>query len=382
MNIKIRNKIKYYYECYWRETKNKKVTDSMGNKFPFPTHSNKIWSEKEQFIKKLTGVQNYMKSKNKYSQYTDHQSKNCLLCGERDILNGYFYLKNITWQDDLIHYINVHNIKPSEKFIDIIYKFVPERKKRIINYESEIYTQESIQYLKLDRNQILIIDALMNHGGYAKRYIDANKKDTFKYSEHAGLLDFNSNGLDKIIISGKTSRVDKGDEDIYLPEDMPYALDYEYIFHTHPPTPKPGGRVNNGILFEFPSISDIFHFLQHYNDGKTQGSIVVCAEGLYNIRKQILDNKKINIDENKLYSELDVIMKKSQKDAINTYKNNFTTYEFYSKIAQDRKYIDAINHIINQYKIHIDYFPRIKDSSGKWIIDSIHLPVFITKPII
>ena len=60
---------------------------------------------------------------------------------------------------------------------------------------------------------------------------------------------------------------------------------------------------------------------------------------------------------------------------------DWTDY-FYSKISQDKKYIDDINSVANKYKINIDYFPRVRDITGKWIIDSIHLPVFITKPIL
>jgi hypothetical protein len=219
----------------------------------------------------------------------------------------------------------------------------------------------------------------MRHGGYTKKYINNKGTSENLYSEHVGLLDFNEDGLDKIIISGKTSRIEKDDEEIFLPSDIPYALDYEYIFHTHPPTPKPGGRSKFGILYEFPSISDIFHFIDHYNKGSTQGSIIIAPEGLYNIRKLIMDKKKIKVNEDALYKELGGIMRKCQNEALKVYGDTFTSYIFYSKIAQDRKYIDNINLIANKYKIHIDYYSRQKDIKGNWIIDSIHLPVFITK---
>ena len=33
------------------------------------------------------------------------------------------------------------------------------------------------------------------------------------------------------------------------------AIDFEYIFHTHPSTPNPGSRdFSEGILYEFPSV--------------------------------------------------------------------------------------------------------------------------------
>lgn len=377
-NIIIKNKTKYKYESFWRKS-DTEVRDSEGKLFPVP-HEGRVWSDEEQFVKKLIGVQNYLKTRNNYELYKEKEvNNNCLLCGEKNVLNGYFTLHTQRWQDSLVHYITVHHTKPSENFIDAIYRFMPiRRSKRVIKFDSDVYSQDSIQYLKVDKNQLMIIDALMKHGGYTKKYIDKNGKNAYRYSEHAGLLDFNETGLDKLIISAKTSRVDKGDEEIYLPKDMPYALDYEYIFHTHPPTPKPGGRASIGILYEFPSISDIFHFIDHYNYGTTQGSLVITPEGLYNIRKTIPDNKKIKVDENKLYREMNKIMRITQEEAIDKYGIDFTTYEFYSKIAQDTQFIKNINNVLNKYLISIDFYPRLKDHKGNWIIDSIHLPVFVT----
>ena len=63
------------------------------------------------------------------------------------------------------------------------------------------------------------------------------------------------------------------------------------MFHTHPPTPFPGSRVVDGILYEFPSISDIYHFADHFNAGETQGSLIIAPEGMYIIRAQDNINK-------------------------------------------------------------------------------------------
>ena len=54
-------------------------------------------------------------------------------------------------------------------------------------------------------------------------------------------------------------KLNREDEDILLPIDLPDIKDYEYIFHTHSPTPFPGSRAVDGVLYEFPSISDIYH---------------------------------------------------------------------------------------------------------------------------
>ena len=69
----------------------------------------------------------------------------------------------------------------------------------------------------------------------------------------------------------------------------------------------------------------------------------------------------------------------AQKIAIEKYGTEFATYKFYSLIAQDRTYINMINKVINQYQIHIDYYPRVKDKKGRWYINTIYLSVYVTE---
>ncbi|AYV80826.1 MAG: hypothetical protein Harvfovirus7_23 [Harvfovirus sp.] len=372
----------YRYESFWRTSESEDIRDSNGVKFPFPHQGDKYWTDKEQFKTKLIGVQNYLKIMKKFKKYPEQGHKDCLLCDAKNITTGSFNLNNIIWEDGLVHYVDIHNIRPSSEFVAAIYKFNPIIKgtknvQRTVKYGSNIYKIDDMKYLKLERNQIMIMDALMKHGGYTKKYVDKKNNSIYRFSEHAGLLDFRTGGLEKMIISGKTTRVDKEDDDIYLPKNMPDALDYEYIFHTHPPTPKPGGRVKSGILYEFPSISDLFHFIDHYNEGTTQGSLVIAAEGMYNIRKLIFDRKKIKINEDKMYNEMRSTMKEAQTKAIDKYGTDFSTYEFYSKITQDREYIDMLNAVLNKYKLQIDYYSREKDEKGKWIIDTVYLPIYV-----
>lgn len=378
MNIIYKNNVTYRYESYWRKSKNDDTRDSEGKRFPWPKEGSKYWTDKIQFVEKLIKTEDYLLNKHKFKKGV-YNNRDCLICGKKNITTGSFNLNNIIWEDGLNHYIEVHDVKPSPEFVEAIFKFNPDSKyfKRTIRYGSHLYTIENMQYLKLDRNQILILDALLEHGGYSRKYIDTKRNNIYRYSEHSGLLDFNHFGLDRIIISGKTNRVDQGDEEIFLPKNMSDALDYEYLFHTHPPTPKPGGRANIGILYEFPSISDLFHFIDHFNDGQTQGSIVVASEGLYIIRKLIFDREKIKINEDHLYRDMMNAMRNAQQKAIKKYGTDFTTYEFYSKISQDRQYIDSLNDVLEKYELKIEYYPRERDESGKWFIDTIYLPVFV-----
>src|SRR5207253_201429 len=154
---------------------------------------------------------------------------------------------------------------------------------------------------------------------------------------------------------------------------MSEMFDYEYIFHTHPPTPKPGGRAVDGILYEVPSVGDIYHFIDHHNDGNVIGSLVVTAEGLYNIRKASSGPNNIKINDDDLYRGYQRTFNKIQKAAIDKYGINFNTERFYKTISQDTNFINVLNSTLNKFDIQIDYYPRKQNTDGKWIIDTVFL---------
>lgn len=395
-NVLIENGKEYKLEKLWRSNKSNNTKDSKGSSFPYPKENSNYWPDKQNILDRLDGLETYLKTKIKSSHY-DHPY-DCLICGERDVTTRRYVLRDMVWEDGLSHYINVHNIEPSIQFKQFILnkditkkitglyrsKYVdtnlgigiPTRKDQMLAKKQEIVLSRVIknnkEYVMIERNQLLILDALMIHGGYTKRYIDT--KEAFsRYSEHAGFLDFEQNLLSKIIVSGKTNRVDEGDEEIYLPMGMDDMFNYEYIFHTHPPTPKPGGRASDGILYEFPSIGDIYHFIDHHNDGNVIGSLVVAAEGLYNIRTSSSLTNHVKIDEDLLYKRYQIFFNKVQKEAIIEHGSKFTTDEFYKTIAQDASYINKMNTMLNDFGIHIDYYPRKQDVEGRWIIDTVFL---------
>ena len=391
MNIEKKDKnVIIKYELYWKN-KNDKIKDSLDNEYPYPKEG-KFWTDKDQFLDRLTKIEKFCLVNNFFENFKEPET--CILCKQNkkeDIIvsTGHYNLENIIWKNSLVHYILEHNIKPSNEFRDFIYQYESikkpsEKDYEILKIDGDSYMLDNIRYLKVNRNQLLILDALMIHGGYNKKYFDKIEKDEkgIRYSEHAGLLDFDQLGLDKIVISAKTTRVDKGDDEIYLPKNMKEYLDYEYMFHTHPPTPTPGARAIGGILYDCPSINDIFHFIDHFNLGQTQGSLVVAPEGLYNIRKFMFNKEPINIlDENDMAEKLNAIHYKLQNASIKKYGSKFTLDKFYNEIAKDFTFIDEYNKILHTYEIHIDYFPRIKDKNGNWYIDSIYLPVIVQEKI-
>lgn len=381
MNIVNENNKIYKYEMFWRKDKKKITYDSNNKQFPWPKDQSedKKFKNKEQFINKYISTIIDLIDHGKFIRYD--KFKHCLLCDKKNVTTGYFKINNIIWEDSLKHYVKKHNIQPSDDFIDFIYRYTPRKaqKSRVIARVNGIdIVKHDKKYLKIDRNQILIMDALMRHGKH-KLYVDEKKKNIYRYSEHAGLLDFDNNGLNKILVFANTTRVDENDTDIFLPKNVPDAFDYEYMFHTHPPTPIPGARAVDGILYEFPSISDIFHFIDHYNDGDTQGSIVIAPEGMYIIRKKVQDDKDIVIDEDKFYKETTKAYLNVQRDAIRKYGTKFSMNEFYEKIAADSSYNDKLNKVLNKYQLHVDYYSRIKDHNGLYVIDTIYLPVYVIK---
>ena len=236
------------------------------------------------------------------------------------------------------------------------------------------------KYIKIKRNQLLLLDALLYDGGLNKKYID--RSNNIRYSEHSGNLGLNESSIDRIIVSARTIREDIDDTEILLPNDLSDSYSYKYFFHTHPPTPYPGGRAIQGIIYEFPSISDIFHFIDHYNMGNTIGSIVVAPEGYYIIYPSNFSIKKINYDieiEEEIYNIMNEESNIIQDIAIKKYDVKFTEDFYYNTIAMDTTYLNLFNKMINKYlnnQIKIIIKHRTKDIlTNKWILKHLYLPI-------
>jgi hypothetical protein len=338
------------------------------------------WKNNNKFTSKLKAVQNLLRYNNKYNK--TNKDYICTLC-KKQIKIGIYKTVQFSWDSILYHLSIEHKYKPNNDFINYIMNYnitIPTTIKRITQFNSQEYSINNMKYVKLSKNQLMIFDALMEHGGHSRKYHSYSKKKLqYRHSEHSGLLDFDNTGLERVIVSGKTDRKDPADSTILLPENMPDAIDYEYIFHTHPPTPKPGGRVTEGILYEFPSISDIFHFIDHFNDGITQGSLIITPEGIYNLRKIDSDGKQIDIDETKIFKKMIKTIHTIQDQALAKYSKTFSEQVFYSKIAQDKTFIGKFNTSLEEFGITADFFPRSKDKNGKWILKEIYLPVSVVE---
>ena len=155
---------------------------------------------------------------------------------------------------------------------------------------------------------------------------------------------------------------------------MPDAFDFEYMFHTHPSTPNPGSRITEGILYEFPSISDLFHFIEHHNQGKTQGSIIIAPEGIYIIK--CIDSKlRIDVqDEDTVIEFLEDKVNELQEDALEKFGYEISDSLFYKKIARDLSFIEKYNDLIIDLNIKVFYKPRVLVNK-KWVLDDLYLKV-------
>jgi hypothetical protein len=322
--------------------------------------------------KDISGLTNlYLNSKSK--EIGNYKCHSC------DFNNKLILYKNsnLLFDNSLMHHVVTHNYKPDREILDHAKKKFTGGNK--IKIKATFSKENHLHKFILDRNQILILDSLMgnsasnNNPKDSKKYIDKAKK--FRYSEHAGLLDFEHRGLEKILISGKTNRQDKDDPEILLPQNMPDALDYEFMFHTHPPTPYPGARAAVGVLYEFPSMSDIFHFIEHYNFGKTQGSLIIAPEGMYIIHSTTGEDKIIVKDPNVVYKNLVNESFDIQLEAIQHYGKDYLKNDiFYTKVINDLKYINHFNKLLKKYlddQVYVEYIPRIKDENGNYIVDKL-----------
>ena len=261
---------------------------------------------------------------------------------------------------------------------DLIGGEVEMKKRYVVSFKAKEIIKHKTKYIKFSQNQLQILDALLNDGSQ-KKYIDAD--GNLRYSEHSGLFDFDKSRLERIVVSGKTNREDRDDIDILLPQNMDDALDYEYMFHTHPPTPYPGARAIGGILYEFPSIADLYHFAYHYNEGNIQGSMIIAPEGIYIIKlKESI--KYIEYPKNKIAKKMELINMKIQEKAIEKYGTDFSNHRqkiFYSEVAQDKLYIKMFNRLIKKYfneHMTIYYKPREYDKiTGNWIIKNLYIKI-------
>jgi hypothetical protein len=293
----------------------------------------------------------------------------CKDCQTENFQFKYKY-KTIKITDLDIHNLNIHNFINYDLYCEIMKCVLQEHK---------------INYNLFNTNELNIIDGLYEQGSN-KIYIE-HKKNIFnskknKFSEHYGLLYFKANKLDKVVVQIK-NRVEKNDPDIYMPVNDEEAYEVNYVFHTHPKTPYLGSRIKISIVYEFPSLSDILHFVEHHNRGMMLGSIVIAPEGIYNIRKNIFSRDRIKLDYDIFLSEMEEIYISCFETSASQYKDinikkieneyKIPEEEFYTRVSTNVNFIKKINYALEKYDLTIDFYNRIY-LNNKWIFPTIYLP--------
>lgn len=312
------------------------------------------------FMKKLQDVQRAAQLTDKTAEYECNECRS----------HKYYQTGNIIWSSNVQHRINDHQLYPSAYFTKVIMG-IQLIDNYIVNPPLILEQTNLFDYVPLHYNKLLIIDALLKEGSFP-RYENENK---FIYSEHSGAISINNKVVENIIISAQTDRIDIFDQNIYLPINANILSDYEYIFHTHPNATSYAGRINEGIIYEFPSASDILNFVRYHDTGIAQASLIIAPEGSYLIRP--LTVTKTYDFEPDFYHELRKYILKLEKMAVKELHKldlDFTDPDiFHEYISSDLRYIKLYNKYLNAYNLFIEYYPRHK-KNGEWCLRQINLP--------
>lgn len=346
------------------------------------------------FIFKLKNIQVVCKKLKKcpikidnLSQNEDLSSnENCIQC----TIDFFYIVGNIIWPNNIIHIIS-HGKFPSKYFINCIL-MMEIFDNYIINPPIELdkKTINKFHIIPFHHNKLLILEALLSQGSKPD-YIVADNKCMSKllnssdpnnitchhlyiYSEHSGGISIENMNIADIIVSTQSNRLSKSDEDIYLPTNDKLLAKYPYIYHSHPITGGISTRGKMGIVYEFPSASDIFNFIKYHNDGIAQSSLIVSPEGLYNIRPIYYSNH-IKLDGNLLHNINASIMKiekLAQKKYSNILDNSIDENTFNNNIGSDMQFIKMYNKIVRPLNIFVEYYPR-QFRNSKWSLRQIFL---------
>ena len=229
--------------------------------------------------------------------------------------------------------------------------------------------------IMLSYKHLSILDELMHMG--AKKIFGLKNE---QYLEHAGLLDINESGkVDKIIINTHRNFNAEDDKEILFNYDLPDIQENELIFHTHPPTGGIYGRLDDDMIYDPPSPEDIIHFMENYNDGVVQNSLVITIEGYYIIKckKFGLNNIIIEDDEyfiTKYQKELNKLQRKAIKAHKKKNKIEKNKENFYNNINDN--ILDDINKLLAPLNIEIEFIKRSYNKKiKKYVVLKLYLEI-------
>ena len=331
-------------------------------------------------LRKLYNLQQHLLKDrgDKRFRYVEHDPYKCPLCGKLVRDNRTYYYREMVWDGALIHQIMRHGWHPSELFTDFVVAAtisIDRNNGSVRIAGRRTANQNGTHHLTIDRNQWHIMDALMLAGG-KRQWLDKHNRERF--SEAVGFLEPDASGssVERIVL-GRADMVDQNDTTILFPDPLKGLEEHEYYFHTHPPTPKPGARVSEGILYEMPSPDDLMHFVNNLAYGSTRGSIVLAPEGVYilTVRRNKQQKDIVTLPESAYEDYLDVVID-VQKQAIAHFgiKRVVSQQVFYEKVAQDTQWAQKVDRLLKKWGLRLHYKPR-SFINGSWIIDGGALPL-------
>lgn len=281
-----------------------------------------------------------------------------------------YILGSLIWDDEVIKKMEDCHF-PSKYFVSVI-TATQIHGKYICNVPMKIpkTLKKQFTYIPFPSHSLLVLDAVWKQGS-GRRY---KYQSRFLYSEHSGVLSVADKRVDQVIVLSNTNRVDPSDSEIFLPTNSDAFSDYPYMFHTHPNNGSWGGRMKDGIAYEFPSASDIYNFTEYYDKGKTQASIIVSPEGMYIIRPVTYVNK-YSLDQHH-YAGINDTINNLETKAMSLIKGKVNdAASFYKYISNNTRYIARFNNYLAKINVYIEYFPRIL-VNGEWVLRPVYLPYF------
>jgi len=343
--------------------KNKKYICLFPNEINNKNNKIKIIDKQEPFYNKYRWTFKYEFLKI-YKEFLENKKDKI----KEDKENNIYIYKIYIWTKNLYELIDKNNYKPSTSFI-----------KFILNETKD-------KYIKITKNNLLLFKSLLDIGGYKKKFSSIGNQE-YKNAEILGYLTFQKDKKTKeyivkdIIISNYQDHYNQKDPNIYLPviTDKKYFIQ-KYIFHTHPPTPKPGGRAINGIILELPSTEDITAFINIYlSKKKIKGSLVCAPEGIYNIsfldenNIQFFNDYKNKSKKQHIINGISNCLKSFHLELYDKYESYFNLDKFYNVIVEDYDFINKLNDCLKDFNINIKYYPIQKDINDEWIYGTIYL---------
>ena len=230
--------------------------------------------------------------------------------------------------------------------------------------------------IKLSYKHLSILDELMYMG--AKKIFGLKNE---QYIEHAGMLDINTVGkVDKIVVNTHRNFNDEEDKEILFNYDLPDIKENELIFHTHPPTGGVYGRLEEGLIYDPPSPEDIVHFMENYNEGVVQNSLVVTLEGYYIIKCKKFGLNEIEIEDDEYFiNKYNKILYKIQDKAIiehdvKSKKFSKSREYFFEKVNEN--YLEILNKYLDNFNIEIDFIKRKYNKKiKKYVVLKLYLEI-------